>query len=216
MPKHDPTEKTKVDMLEVGVQLFRESGWGSVRIEDVVKKLGVTRGAFYHYFKNREDFVYATLMQLLIENNPYVEAMQLEGLTALEKIRYAYKKGVQIPFDAMLTNDDLLKNINDSVAFKCYVLFSMEVVSTYFEELIIEGNKDGSISAKYPKHTAHAALLLYNEWLIINIIKMSPEEFAERVAFLQFFGEQMGVPIIDDELKELLVQNYEAHRGNEI
>ena len=87
MPKHDPTEKTKMEMLEVAVKLFRKKGWQSVNIEDVVKEVGVTRGAFYHYFKSRKDFIYATLMQLLIEDNPYIEAMDKEGLNVFCKIK---------------------------------------------------------------------------------------------------------------------------------
>ena len=152
-------------------------------------------------------------MQLLIEDNPYIEAMNKEGLNALQKIRFAFKKGIKHPYNTLLTNEELLKASHDSVAFKCYIMFSLEVLAPYLEKLIIEGNNDGSINAQYPKHLAQAGIILFNEWLNLTAFNMSPHEFSERILFLELLGKQTGVPVMDDELKEILMQNYETHRG---
>ena len=55
MPRSD--KKTKQEILETATRLFAEKGLENVNVEDVVKELGVTRGAFYHYFKSREELI---------------------------------------------------------------------------------------------------------------------------------------------------------------
>lgn len=208
MPRRDPSEKTKGDILNAAVRLFRERGWNSVNIEDVVKEVGVTRGAFYHYFKSREDLVYQTMMELLTDGNPFILASKQEGLNALEKIRFGLKLNFKTQLMVAQTSD-ILETMNDPIVLKSYLHYCINVVALFIERLLEEGNTDGSTFAKYPKHTAQAALMLYNEYLNPTIFKMSEQEFSERLAFLEHFGELMGIPVLDDELREMLTQNYE-------
>ena len=84
MPKHDPSEKTKAEILQTAVRLFTEKGWENVNVEDVVKEVGVTRGAFYHYFKSREDLIMAVVNQMFYENNPFTAASKKKGLMLLK------------------------------------------------------------------------------------------------------------------------------------
>lgn len=52
-----PGKRTLRAMLEVANRLIAESGYRGLRIEDVVKAAGVSRGSFYTYFENIDDFV---------------------------------------------------------------------------------------------------------------------------------------------------------------
>jgi AcrR family transcriptional regulator len=71
MPRHDPSEKTKTEIIETTVRFVQEKGWEEVRVEDVVKEVGVTRGAFYHYFKSREELIAAVTDHFYREHNPF-------------------------------------------------------------------------------------------------------------------------------------------------
>lgn len=207
MPRHDPSEKTKTEILKTAVRLFREKGWNSVNIEDVVKEIGVTRGAFYHYFKSREDLVYSVIMQILIDDNPFIIVSKKKGLNALEKIQFALKLSLKTQLDVAMT-EDMLKTMYDPIVFKSNIFFSINIMAPYIEVLLTEGNKDGSTSVTYPKHTAQAAVMIFNEWLNPTVFRMSRQEFSDRLSFLEQFGERLGIPIVDDELKEMLKQVY--------
>ena len=211
MPRHDPTEKTKRDILETAERLFAEKGWNDVNIEDIVKEVGVTRGAFYHYFKSREDLIYAVIVQPLIDNNPFALASKEKRLNALDKLRYALKLSLKAQLRAVLSSN-MLKTMYDPVVMKSNILFSINIMGPHVERLLIEGNEDGSMSVKYPKHAAQAAGLMFNEWLNPTLFQMSDTEFSERILFLEEFGEQLGMPVIDDELKEMLFQLYECYK----
>ncbi len=67
------------------MRLFAEKGLENVNVEDVVKEvIGVTRGAFYHYFKSREELIGSVMYKSFEEDNPYLLADKQEGLNALE------------------------------------------------------------------------------------------------------------------------------------
>ena len=47
--------------LETALNVLATEGGARLRIESMVRSLGVTKGSFYHHFKNREDFVRALI-----------------------------------------------------------------------------------------------------------------------------------------------------------
>ncbi|WP_160112392.1 TetR/AcrR family transcriptional regulator [Salicibibacter kimchii] len=46
-------EKTKKEILEVALQLFSESGYTKVTVEDIVKKSKTSKGSFYAHFGSK-------------------------------------------------------------------------------------------------------------------------------------------------------------------
>ena len=48
-------EATRESLLTAAEQLFAEQGIGSTRLSDVASAAGVTRGAIYWHFKNKDD-----------------------------------------------------------------------------------------------------------------------------------------------------------------
>lgn len=48
--------KTKLDWLENGLQILAEGGSPALTTEALTKRLGVTKGSFYHHFSNYEDY----------------------------------------------------------------------------------------------------------------------------------------------------------------
>src|ERR1700722_9863900 len=52
-------------LLEAGMIEFEERGFGGVRVDDVVKRAGISHGTFYLYFANKEDLFKALLKAAL-------------------------------------------------------------------------------------------------------------------------------------------------------
>ncbi|MGH3290425.1 MAG: TetR/AcrR family transcriptional regulator [Trebonia sp.] len=52
-------------LLEAGVIEFEERGFNGVRVDDVVKRAGISHGTFYLYFANKEDLFRALLQDAL-------------------------------------------------------------------------------------------------------------------------------------------------------
>lgn len=45
----------KQEIRAAALDLFRERGYDVVRVEDVLEKVGISKGGFYHHFKSKED-----------------------------------------------------------------------------------------------------------------------------------------------------------------
>ncbi|HEY0757180.1 MAG TPA: TetR/AcrR family transcriptional regulator [Ktedonobacteraceae bacterium] len=50
------TVTSKRDWLKEGLALLEEAGAGALTIETLTKRFNVTKGSFYHHFKNVQDF----------------------------------------------------------------------------------------------------------------------------------------------------------------
>ncbi|GIQ71382.1 TetR/AcrR family transcriptional regulator [Xylanibacillus composti] len=54
-------EATLKQLIEAGLACFLEKGFAATRIEDIVKRAGFTRGAFYFHFKTKEEVFFRIL-----------------------------------------------------------------------------------------------------------------------------------------------------------
>ncbi|MBN2443162.1 MAG: TetR/AcrR family transcriptional regulator [Spirochaetales bacterium] len=47
----------KKELIEAAMELFREKGFEKTSVDDINKKVGVTKGAFYYHFASKEDLL---------------------------------------------------------------------------------------------------------------------------------------------------------------
>ena len=52
----DPQERRRA-FLDVALALFQEKGYDKTTINDIINQMGVSKGAFYHYFQSKEDVI---------------------------------------------------------------------------------------------------------------------------------------------------------------
>lgn len=205
MPRHDPDQKTKQNILETAKRLFAEKGLENVKVEDVVKEVGVTRGAFYHYFKSREELIAGVMYKAFEDDdNPYLQAYKQKGLNALEKLRFAAKLSLRSHMDASESMRLQIKQLaNDPIVFKNEMIFQVTVMATYIEKLLIEGTKDGSMNVNFPKQTSQTIAWLTASWLTPYAFEVSYEEYVDKVLFFEQLSTSLGVPVMDAEMKEM-------------
>jgi TetR/AcrR family transcriptional repressor of nem operon len=58
-------EQNKRTILQAAGRLFRERGFESVTVTDVMKSAGLTHGGFYGYFKSKDDLIAHALAEVL-------------------------------------------------------------------------------------------------------------------------------------------------------
>jgi AcrR family transcriptional regulator len=85
-PREIQSELTKQKILDAAIQLFSRKGFRSTSLSDLVQATGLTKGALYHHFKNKDSLFYAVLENLRFLWRERVFRDMLEKQSALERL----------------------------------------------------------------------------------------------------------------------------------
>ncbi|MGG2091537.1 TetR/AcrR family transcriptional regulator [Bacillus sp. S13(2024)] len=217
MARNKYPEKTVQRILDAATRIFLEKGWDQTTIQDIIDELGdLTRGAFYHHFKSREDLIDAVLKRLASENNPFEKAEKMNGLNGLEKLKFAFQLSsphYHVQMDVIKSIPSILKS---PTLVANQLMECIKIGAPSIQSVIEEGVRDGSISVQYPKQTAETFMLLSNIWLSPIIFSVSTEEYMQKAKHLQELYNSIGLPILDDQLLTSLEnfhrENYDKNR----
>ncbi|WP_099206190.1 TetR/AcrR family transcriptional regulator [Scatolibacter rhodanostii] len=202
MPRNKYPEETEQKILDSALKLFIQKGYEQTTILDIVSEMGgLTRGAFYHHFKTKEDVFFALTDKIFNDMKPFVKIKGRTDINGLEKIKLTLQTVNESKDYATLQLQILSLIENSPTAFKIYMEKQRTFLATKYAELIEEGINDGSIKAKHPKLTAELFLLICNIWLMPTIYPQANEEEAwQRFHMAKDIVEALGLPVLDEKL----------------
>lgn len=204
MARNKHPEVTVEKILDVAQQLFLEKGYDNTTIQDIVDKLGgLTKGAVYHHFKSKEDIICALSDKLFSDCNPFIEVKKREDLNGLQKMREVMRLN-QLNTNGTEINLQVLPLLKNPRIFTELIEANRRDLSPRWLELIEEGIADGSIQTEYAKEIAELIPLLGDVWLYPAVYPATESEIFHKFCFLKEMLEKMGVPVIDDEMTDIL------------
>jgi len=190
--KHD---ERRTEFLNTAQEFFFTRGYEQTAVETIIKKMGLSKGTFYYYFKSKEDLLDALVERLskkiLEEVRKIVNKEDLDAVTKLNRA-YAVTRSVK------LENLELLKVLlkvlyddkNISFRFKIY-RSSIEILAPEFRKIIRQGIKEKVFNTPYPEEAAR---------LIFEIAYI----FSERIPNL-ILGSDKNSKSLDKAEKEFRV-----------
>ena len=204
MARNKHPDVTVEKILDVAQQLFLEKGYDNTTIQDIVDKLGgLTKGAVYHHFKSKEDIICALSDKLFSDCNPFIEVKKREDLNGLQKMREVMRLN-QSNTNGTEINLQVLPLLKNPRIFTELIEANRRDLSPRWLELIEEGIADGSIQTEYAKEIAELIPLLGDVWLYPAVYPATESEIFHKFCFLKEMLEKMGVPVIDDEMTDIL------------
>ena len=204
MARNKHPEVTVEKILDVAQQLFLEKGYDNTTIQDIVDKLGgLTKGAVYHHFKSKEDIICALCDKMFSDCNPFIEVKKREDLNGLQKMREVMRLN-QSNTNGTEINLQVLPLLKNPRIFTELIEANRRDLSPRWLELIEEGIADGSIQTEYAKEIAELIPLLGDVWLYPAVYPATESEIFHKFCFLKEMLEKMGVPVIDDEMTDIL------------
>ncbi|WP_223068609.1 TetR/AcrR family transcriptional regulator [Paenibacillus caui] len=91
----DPQQR-KQEILQAAEQLFLSNGYEKTTVEDILRKVGLSKGGFYHHFQSKEDVLLGLIDlmmdQVIREVEPIVAN---QGLNAITKLELFFQKHVE-------------------------------------------------------------------------------------------------------------------------
>lgn len=212
MARNKHPEKTVAQITKVAYQLFLEKGYEQTTIQDIVDRLGMSKGAIYHHFKSKDEIFEALWDFEFEEYNPDTKIIEDSSLNGLEKIRKILVQNLsnksKMDLDAkaipLLKNPRFVVKQIESIMFDC---------SDVLSSLIEEGNQDGSLSVENPKEAAELCSIMCNFWIYPLFFPSAKEQVIRRIAICKITTEAIGLPLLTDDMIHLLLNYYDSVFG---
>ena len=127
------TSDTKTKLLDAGLQVIRCKGYAATSVDDLCREAGVTKGAFFHHFKSKEDMAVAAAAHF---------GAMAEGLFS-----HAAYRSLSDPLDRLLGYVDFRKSILRGEVSQFTCLLGTMVQEAYETNPAIRAACDQYISA---------------------------------------------------------------------
>ena len=179
-------EAKKDKIIEKSMELFREKGYHTTKVEEITKALGISKGNFYTYFGSKEEVLYEILNIMKNERIKMLEEIDTDK-TPKEVLRDFIEDYSQIFFKYLKRVN--LKNIDSFLKDEKVVNYMEEVqgiLTEFLKKNIIE-RIEGSQNKEY------------NLRFIIDFILMSMDGF--------FLDESLAEELEIKRKYELTIEN---------
>lgn len=107
----DEKARNKQMLLDKGRALVYQYGIKKVSVDDVVASAGVAKGAFYHYFSSKDDFIYEIVYQIHRElfGGLKMIADRIKPLSSSER-----RKTIKVFSDQFFASKDMFFSLKSS------------------------------------------------------------------------------------------------------
>lgn len=150
--------------MDAALDLFADKGYDSTSINDIIEKVGVTKGAFYYYFKSKEQ----VLDEIVEKFNEYDALIFREVLAepagAVEKLVRMHVRGMQFirenPELARKSWQAIVSVGNTKIKHK-HGESTHKLFVPILTELVGQGIKEGAFDVPVPEETVGLLLNMY-------------------------------------------------------
>ena len=168
------------EILDAATFLFIHKGYEKTTVNDILDKVEIGKGTFYHYFKSKEDVMNAVI-------NRMVEAVvNTTSSIANHPTLGAHEKFKQIVTALNLSespNRGMIEELHECANAKMHqksIIETIQAVAPIMAAVIKQGVSEGIYHVEYPLETIEF-LLVANQFIFDDgIIKWQPEELITR------------------------------------
>jgi len=152
----------KEEILNAALKCFNKKGYYKTAVEDIAKKIGITKAAIYYYFKTKKD-IFIKLFHFKVYNY-FDEISKNIHYTSNDPIGY-YNKRIQTSDEIFKKNIDVFKFCLEFITVSAREPDIKKEVTHFYEHRIAEfsttmerGIQDGKF---YPCDTESIAVIFY-------------------------------------------------------
>ena len=153
----------RIELLKIAEQVFMTKGYNETNISDILEVAGISKGAFYHYFKSKEELLEASIDSLMDDAidflMPAVENSKLSAMDKFEK----FMRDKTVFQSSKKEYAVLLGKLMQADVFQYkYVLKSSTRLVPLLARIIEQGINEGDFKVSYPLETAEIIIRTVN------------------------------------------------------
>ena len=205
MPRNKYPEETRKRILNAASVVFVEKGYEESTILDIVAATdGLTRGAFYHHFKSKEEVLNALSDMIFAQKNPFEAVTRMKELNGFQKLQLAVKMNLADFEDEHKPLRQATASLVKSPTFLAeHINFNAKASQQWIQPLIEEGVRDGSIKVENPRLAAELFTVLFSIWIPPFVFRGDDAYLLAKAEFAIALLEQNGLPIFDEEFDRI-------------
>lgn len=178
-------------LLAVGEELFINSSFNCVGLNDILKKAGIPKGSFYHYFESKEDFGLQVIESYAKQNYEQLKAITSDdSLLPYQQLKKFFETNIAHFDDINYCQGCLMVNLSQELAdvnekLRCKINELSQITVDQVADCIkrMQSN-DLNLNHLKPRE---AAQVLMNSWQGA-IMKMKLEKNRDPLnVFMKFF-----------------------------
>jgi AcrR family transcriptional regulator len=188
--KHDVRLNEIVDAAEL---LFTSKGYETTTVNDILYKVQIGKGTFYHYFKSKEDVMDAVINRMVEGIVKCANAIAGDStLTVNEKMRDAILSMNISDGVGKVVIEELHKPSNAQM-HQASITKTLQAVAPILAGIVEQGVQEGVYKTHYPLETVEF-LLVANQFIFDSgIFQWSREELTTRaLAFVRMMELSLG------------------------
>lgn len=201
MGRSKDAEKTKNLILQTASTIMMDVGYENMTIKNILDETGLSKGALYHHFKSKDEIIDALWDFELDENDKDLDFIN-SSKNGKEKLYniflYLFSDEEKIHRDTVTKG--LLKNPRHFIK---YFKSTFETGAMKIENIIIEGNEDGSLNVIETKQAAEIVAMMLNFWINPLLSAASNEDYLKRINVFIKVMKSLGLDIFDDKITSL-------------
>ena len=143
--KKDRTSSRRTGIIETAISIFREKGYESVTIADIVNAADIGRSTFYKNFKNKKELFVACIQKILIDE---ATALKVNGIDDQTDLPMIFEKHAEAfmrvdPIWRDMINMLRVATISDPAEFSDKLEEAMQLKIATYEKRIETGIRQG-------------------------------------------------------------------------
>jgi AcrR family transcriptional regulator len=186
-------EERRAAILEGALRCFAEKGYAATTIDDIVRSLGISKGAIYNYFSSKED-IYVQIMDSRM--NRFVESLRdnfAQEASAATKLRYLIQRLTGQPLEDLrrLLSFHLEYSLHASrqEELKASIQKHADTALAFMAELIAEGKRNGEFRAEVDERLAASMFWALRDGIALDVLSHGEQD--EYVSLMRGMEEML-------------------------
>jgi len=188
MDKNLKRMATMQRMQVTGLELFYKKGYYNTSVDDILKELSLSKGAFYYHFDSKEDFFTQIIENLLVRRVYSMLIEPIEGHNnALELITNCFENALETAVHNELDFGFVLNNfINEFNGRNEKIMKHLNDILKIWEVNLVSAIQKGKFNGHIDRHVdaEGVALFLMSSYLGIRTLMVENSPSARKYRFM--------------------------------
>lgn len=133
----------RLEIMHEAEKLFKTKGYNKTSVEAIIKKAGISKGAFYHYFKSKKDILQALVNYISDDMAEHFNSiLENKDLTAIKKLQLMLRGPEKIAKTKSAVMSIIHKPENRELQEELNIQ-SVKIIAPLIAKVLEQGKKEG-------------------------------------------------------------------------